>query len=177
MLREKCGFIRSSEIAFAVTSVDLVEKTEVASNGFCQNAIGRSNKCDPAAAELLLTDQIKNRLPIRKTRGVQVNTGSKLALQECASAKEPHRQQKQRTRSELDKAKNALPQKVAADQSTVEVNAQDGRRFLGNLGSSGGPHGNNRRKGRSEEGEEVNQQGNLSNMHIVAREVTMGRPE
>ena len=110
-------------------------------NHFCNLAIGSGCEREAAAAGFLLPQEIENRLPVRKPGRIEMRLGGEFPFERGASREQPNGEKENEKRSGFEEHQDALPQHVAADQCAVKVDAQDGPRDLGRLGSSDCPHG------------------------------------
>ena len=125
----------------AVAGVDFVEEAEIVRNRFGKPAVGGGYERDAAAGGFFLLEKIENLLPVGKTNGVEVDLGGELAFEGDSSRQQPEREQQQRDGAGFEEDEDALPKDVAPDQSAVEIDTQNRRLLLGDLGSCSGPHG------------------------------------
>src|ERR1035441_1117868 len=106
---------------------------------FCQPLVRCGRKCYTTAEGFLVPDKFNHFRSIRQIGRVQINPGSKLALYEGFTRKQPERDQQQSQGTSLKEHENALPKYVAANQSAIKVDAQYWRRLCrSNAGDS--PH-------------------------------------
>jgi hypothetical protein len=140
MFGEKIGLVVSLQVELTVAGMHLVEESEVARDGFGEFPVGGGDQRDATAFSALLLEKVDDFLAIGKACGVQARFRCQLALHEGSSRKQPEREKEQREGMSLKEGENTLPQEVAADQSAVQIDAQNWRWRLSELGSCDRSH-------------------------------------